>query len=257
MAALNAYPIRHPWLDMSKLKRKDMEDDPVYTSPPNKRRRWDTLEHGFEGLTIDALHPQGGAQLPSSRTQTQSYATSSAVSSSDNPYIQYPSTAPQPTLPSAHHFSEPSSLSYAVQPTSVEEPASPELADIKMKGASWYEPEKDRVVITDLDEFAEESDEEGDSLNNQGIEVASGYLAHINEFRDPFLPSNLGMPAQQPERNMALVLFRPLPSLDFPQITEVQYEDDTQNPAPSASSGMDDAIADDIVMDYEPMDVEP
>ncbi|KZT19896.1 hypothetical protein NEOLEDRAFT_920588 [Neolentinus lepideus HHB14362 ss-1] len=253
-----AYPVRHPWLDMSKLKRKEMEDDVVYTSPPSKRRRWDTLEHGFAGLTINnAL--QGRVQGPSFQTRTQPYASSSSlstVSSSDGSYIQFHPAAPQASTLSLSSFTGPSSSPYPVQPTSIEEPVSPELMDVKMKGTSWYEPEKDRVVITDLDEFAEESEEEGEaSRDNNSIEVASGYLAHL-KLRDPFIRADLGLPTRQPETNMALVLFRPPPSFDTLEITEL-HDNNTNNATSNASSATDDTSTDETLMDYEPMDIEP
>ncbi|EPQ57419.1 hypothetical protein GLOTRDRAFT_137750 [Gloeophyllum trabeum ATCC 11539] len=148
-----------------------------------------------------------------------------------------------------------SSSSNAVQPTSVEEPTSPEVQDVKMKGSSWYEPEKDRVVITDLDEFAEESEEEVEP-SDKGIEVSQSYLDRIKS-RDPFFHSELGLPSREPEKNMALVLFRPPPSFDSPQITEVDDEDADNPASPSNDSPHMDDTYTDSPMDYEPMDVEP
>lgn len=68
-----------------------------------------------------------------------------------------------------------------------------------MKGTSWYEPEKDRIVITDLDDFDDEPDPD------PNLTISSALLDHIKAG-----PIRLPRPAP----SMALVLFKPVLATD-------------------------------------------
>ncbi|KAJ7497165.1 hypothetical protein FB451DRAFT_1386465 [Mycena latifolia] len=78
-------------------------------------------------------------------------------------------------------------------------PATPTVPEITMKASSWYEPEPDRIVVTDLDS---QSDDEADDDVNPLISPAL-----IEQFKTRPLQSNL-LPVQS--HSQALVLFRPL-----------------------------------------------
>ncbi|KAJ7594824.1 hypothetical protein C8J56DRAFT_449531 [Mycena floridula] len=81
----------------------------------------------------------------------------------------------------------------------VDEPArplTPEIRDLKMKTFSWYEPEPDRIVVTNLDS----SDEEDETAP---ISISPAALDHIR--------SRQIISATKPSpQSHALVLYRPL-----------------------------------------------
>ncbi|KAK0195255.1 hypothetical protein F5146DRAFT_1132746 [Armillaria mellea] len=79
-------------------------------------------------------------------------------------------------------------------PDTVEEP----IHDVKMKRSTWYEPEPDRIVVTDLDSSDDDDDEQDPSLSISA--------ALIDRIRSRQLVSSLPTPATH-----ALVLYRPLP----------------------------------------------
>jgi len=71
-----------------------------------------------------------------------------------------------------------------------------------MKSQSWYEPEKDRIVITDLDD----SDDESDSKSASDIiDISTALLDRIKNHR-----THTSAPVPLPSTSTALVLFRPL-----------------------------------------------
>ncbi|KAJ6557174.1 hypothetical protein B0H10DRAFT_1190397 [Mycena sp. CBHHK59/15] len=78
-------------------------------------------------------------------------------------------------------------------------PVSPAIHDITMKTSSWYEPEPDRIVITDLDAL---SDEEEDTDAPDAVNISLPLLQHIKtRALKPQLPAT--------SQTQALVLFRP------------------------------------------------
>jgi hypothetical protein len=114
--------------------------------------------------------------------------------------------------------------SYSVlYPTSIEEPTSPiaqcaplplsadnssddVLNDVKMKSQSWYEPEKDRIVITDLDDSDEEDSCDDPKTPSDGAEItiSNALLDHIRTQQSLSVPlTNISTPST------ALVVFRP------------------------------------------------
>jgi len=96
-------------------------------------------------------------------------------------------------------------------PASIEEPTSPDVSglpmfetepnDIKMRSQSWYEPEKDRIVVTDLDG----SDDESDANSSASIDISTALLDRIKDHR-AYTSASLPLPSA----STALVLFRPL-----------------------------------------------
>jgi len=97
-----------------------------------------------------------------------------------------------------------SSMLPFIQPDSVEEPHSstpPEqVPEIRMKGSSWYEPEPDRIVVTDLD--SSEDEEESEPLHP----VISPALLERIRRRELSVP----VPELSLQNQQALVLYRPL-----------------------------------------------
>ncbi|KAJ7346471.1 hypothetical protein DFH08DRAFT_191670 [Mycena albidolilacea] len=82
-------------------------------------------------------------------------------------------------------------------------PSTPVVPEITMKTSSWYEPEPDRIVITDLQSF---SDEDADTVDNDasGPRISAELLARLTRPLPPSVPI--------PSPSQALVLFRPLVS---------------------------------------------
>jgi hypothetical protein len=106
-----------------------------------------------------------------------------------------------------------------ILPSCVEEPSIP---DVKMRTSSWYEPEPDRtsfriltfdklilqyslgIVVTDLDSFSDDDDDESAELDTSSISISRPLLerlaSHAKKLIDPPPPSS----------SQALVLYRPL-----------------------------------------------
>ncbi|KAF9458436.1 hypothetical protein BDZ94DRAFT_103750 [Collybia nuda] len=184
-------PIRHPWFSQPTTKRKHSivsntvdcphphSSSPSH-SPPTKRRKFSALESGFAYLTLSDSRPNPSFSSPL-------------------PHISEPlcnvnnSSSPMSTESDASHN--------IVIPMSVEVPLAPE---VKMKKSSWYEPEPDRIIVTDLDSSSDEEDVEVDP-DTATIAISRTLLkqlsSHARELTEPFKPQN---------SNNALVLFRPL-----------------------------------------------
>ncbi|KAJ7084278.1 hypothetical protein B0H15DRAFT_848489 [Mycena belliarum] len=86
----------------------------------------------------------------------------------------------------------------AVEEPAPARPATPAAPEITMKTSSWYEPEPDRIVVTDLDS---PSDEE---VDGDAPPLVSPALIDRLKSR----PLQHSLPA--PSHSQALVLFRPL-----------------------------------------------
>ncbi|KDQ57566.1 hypothetical protein JAAARDRAFT_58159 [Jaapia argillacea MUCL 33604] len=178
-----------------------------------KRRRWDSLEGGFAGLTINHI-PYFSSPSPTVESPSDGSVPFSP-SAQSVPSLDVHTTTEFDTLNSPHRTT--------VQPTSVEEPPSPDLGDdIKMKGTSWYEPEKDRmsnpfggIVITDLDEFIEEDETaEADSYPSPPP-LPSAFVDSMTRDLPPL--HSTANPA-----TMALVLFKPPPRFCSPDQDGIQ-----------------------------------
>ncbi|RDX50166.1 hypothetical protein OH76DRAFT_1403053 [Lentinus brumalis] len=210
---------------MPSQKRKGLSDDEdapstfyeprrsLSPAPSPKRRRCDVLENGMSQLTLDGL-----AIPPSANLGSTSYPT---VLFPDTPAV---ASHPPPLWADASHASGPyvtqiptNAAATVVLPGSVEEPTSSEtvseeaeeadVQDVSMKTPSWYEIEKDRIVITDL----EDSDTEEESSpptqtsgNTPAFKISNALLDRLPK------PHALGPLAPEPSPSTALVLYRPL-----------------------------------------------
>ncbi|KAJ6593754.1 hypothetical protein B0H19DRAFT_1246505 [Mycena capillaripes] len=87
-------------------------------------------------------------------------------------------------------------------------PTTPDVPEITMKTSSWYEPEPDRIVITDLGAF---SDEDDASPHAPGPHISPALMERL---KIPLVSPLPTMPQTQ-----ALVLFRPLSSQISPHST--------------------------------------
>lgn len=208
------------------------------TDPRGKRRRTSTLERGFAHLSL----------TPNLRT---------AATPIIAPVIELPSSDSSASLPLdvdmnpvGPEISELPSSDYPVPllASSVAEAESnspsTEPQEIKMKGTSWYEPEKDRIVITDLDEFEEDEDEYKQEIethpdsdewadSNASLTVSSALLAHIKK---------------------ALILFhKPLPLPNV--VTDVEYNANSA-PTPTPVNSPPVTILPKLLDEDDSMDVE-
>jgi len=82
----------------------------------------------------------------------------------------------------------------------VEEP----VPEVDMKASSWYEPEPDRIVITDLDLFTE-SDDECEREHEESVNINPILMDCIR---------NKELATHPKVTSTALVLFKPLPGLE-------------------------------------------
>jgi len=170
----------------------------VTDANPSKRQRFSALEHGFAHLAI--------------QRQT---APSTLAAPPDTPVIELDSTLGTRSVSPMPVDGEPSSITL---PSSVEEPPSPEHSgshltdciDVKMRSQSWYEPEKDRIVITDLDDSSDDDSDSNTVSEAQGIHISTTLLEHMKN-----QPKFTSVLPPRDRSDGALVLFRPiLPSQD-------------------------------------------
>ncbi|OJT13408.1 hypothetical protein TRAPUB_10043 [Trametes pubescens] len=248
---------------MPSLKRKDAssdEEDAFTTSPVRgasyepprrslspapspKRRRCDVLESGMSQLTLD------GRPIPPSPAHPGQFPPQYSVpAAAGAPTILFPitpSTSTQsvsslwadglqvsPVLPAI----TPALQTSVVLPGSVEEPTSPEalaptamdpdVQDVSMKVPSWYEIEKDRIVITDLED-SDAEDGDGDASKDSSSSGAPQFtISSALLDRLPKPSSGLGPLAPDPNPTNALVLYRPLP---LPASSSHEDQDDARD----------------------------
>ncbi|KAH9831213.1 uncharacterized protein C8Q71DRAFT_783252 [Rhodofomes roseus] len=251
-------PSAHPWFREPSLKRKTLEDDDISVvefpqtrpvAPRPKRRRCDNIEHGLAQMTLN--HPV--VSSPPAEPQfvplvEPPYALQYAYSESTAhaPSVQEVPSSPRPLFSMGFP-------SRVVLPGSVEEPASPEqtrdIPDVRMKIPSWYEPEKDRIVITDLEDSDTDDQEETQGPNaDAGYTVSSALLDRL-----PIHAPSLPLPnLSDSDSRKALVLFRPLvvPSAVETE-PEESSEDDVEPDVPTMD--LDTPMDVDDAMDVEPL----
>ncbi|KAI9437701.1 hypothetical protein H4582DRAFT_2058023 [Lactarius indigo] len=133
-----------------------IEEEDIVT----KRQRFTVLEHGIERLSLTPpSHPAQGATMPA--PGVPELAT------------RLPAPVPVPTVPdfgvpsswlpaAAPGFQSPITLDPPPPFATTTIPAAPAsfagAEDVKMRSSSWYEPEKDRIVVTDLDASSDDED---------------------------------------------------------------------------------------------------
>ncbi|KAJ3915960.1 hypothetical protein F5877DRAFT_47575 [Lentinula edodes] len=245
MASIAATPyFSHPWFNKPSMKRRRStspgEDDALdkTLSPISaKRRRVTMLEKGFSNLSLH--HPPPVASTSSANPD--SVTTFFDMNHSGAPPSSSPLLLPDTLTAMEVEYS---SISPSIQPDSVEEPTSPSLAvpEIRMKGSSWYEPEPDRIVVTDLDSSDDEYENDSDPVRP----LVSPTL--LERIRQRELSNVLPLPSSLDQH--ALVLYRPLtrPSNNLePEDTELVSNQDAVPNAVSLSS---------TAQDVEMMDVE-
>ncbi|KAH6914136.1 hypothetical protein BKA70DRAFT_1420903 [Coprinopsis sp. MPI-PUGE-AT-0042] len=172
----------------------DDDDDEPRDGPPSKRRRCNALENGLAHLTLNS---------PQREHSTASGIWGQATPPSVEEVLASSSACPVNPFPPAQFQLPPdAALPDIVLPDSVEEPSVPE---VDMRASTWYEPEPNRIIITDLDGFVE-SDEEGDPPSKD-FQVHPGFLEQI---RSKKLNNHVSPTAKS---SQALILFRPPPSL--------------------------------------------
>ncbi|KAK7692675.1 hypothetical protein QCA50_004308 [Cerrena zonata] len=267
----------HPWYRLPTLKRKtslEYDSDLVLQGlksplshsssstverdmaslPKPKRRRCDNLEHGFSQLS---LTPSVALQTPSvppvassSTPYSQPHASGSFSDASYNTNF----------VPTNVNFtSHEAEMHYPVQIPSADIPPAP----VDNVGYSWYEPEKDRIVITDLgpsppstppppsETRRTEDDTDEPPLH---ISLPSFLLKRLNNRQSDSLPP-LHNSGSDPSK--ALVLFRPLsiPTVEEPPSppTHKSHRKRRESYGPSIGVADDDAIeAEDVPIIEEP-----
>jgi len=230
--------IRHPWFNMPSAKRKhpssesssdnDEGSSAFYAladANPTKRQRCSVLENGLAHLaihhnTIHSTEPTSSPTLPDP-----------AVVELES-ILGARSASPMPV------DGEPSQI---ILPGSVEEPVTPEFSgsppvgedyeDVKMRSRSWYEPEKDRIVITDLDDSSDDDTESNSTSEAHAITISNALLERIKN-----QPSFASVLPAKDKVSSALVLFRPI--MAAPDLTDITFTVPSQN--------------DDDAMDVEP-----
>ncbi|KAF7967702.1 hypothetical protein HWV62_21628 [Athelia sp. TMB] len=196
---------------------------------PSKRQRCSVLENGFAHLAIHHKPDQ---------STTSTYAQAPSVPT----VIELDSTLGARPFSPMPVDGEPSAVT---TPSSVEEPVTPDYSgsilpageepmDVKMRSQSWYEPEKDRIVITDLDDSDDETDSNSVSEANEII-ISNALLEHIK--KQPTFTSVL--PAED-NASGALVLFRPLLSAsDLATAEPAEPETTVSSPPQNDEDAMD------------------
>ncbi|KZT63192.1 hypothetical protein DAEQUDRAFT_719682 [Daedalea quercina L-15889] len=207
----------HPWFREPSLKRKTLEDDDISVvefpeprpiAPRPKRRRCDNIEQGLAQMTLN--------RSSISPPPTESWLSPIVEPPLAARVLQTAYTEPTAHAPSVRETAPPSQgfvplgmPSPVVLPDSVEEPHSPEEArdipDVRMKIPSWYEPEKDRIVITDLEDSDTEDQGETNPSNDDAQYIVSSALLDRLPLHAPLLPN-----CSDIDCTKALVLFRPL-----------------------------------------------
>jgi len=235
--------IRHPWFDTTIMKRKHAEtvsadeelDTHVPTGarvtvkapPPKRRRTYSNLESGFAHMSQGEWSATASGALPSASSAS------------------YPSV--QELLPPNSLDMDADMRSSPIEPGpiqrltyTVEEPTIPEVT---MKTSSWYEPEPDRIVITDMDSFTQsDEEEEGEEADLRINPVLLGQI--LTNGIDACSSSGSRPPLRS--TSQALVLFKPLPfsEREIERVKEVQAKqkreaEDKQVERDSDSDAMD------------------
>jgi len=94
-----------------------------------------------------------------------------------------------------------------------------------MKTRSWFEPEKDRIVVLDLEGSESEGEGEGEGevslgkiqSSNEEYKISKAYFSRLR--RRPTTP-----PALDPQAG-ALVLYKPIPFLPISTVTVADVSD--------------------------------
>ncbi|KAH9485312.1 hypothetical protein JR316_0002220 [Psilocybe cubensis] len=243
--------IRHPWFDTTIMKRKHPEtvspddDLPLGSGPgvsaakphPPKRRRCSNLEQGFAHMTLGPSPSIVAEQV--SPVETLPTVREIQMASADADMTPLAST-------STSHYSTDR------PPYTIEEPSS--APEVKMKNSSWYELGPDRIIITDMDSFAQEDEEE-----NETISVNTALLDRIRSNTLEASSSSSKSPATGPSQ--ALILFKPLVAPedkeDMKKMQEEEEERRRKQAEAKAAAEMEMLKREGETIDEDAMDVEP
>ncbi|EIW82987.1 hypothetical protein CONPUDRAFT_164004 [Coniophora puteana RWD-64-598 SS2] len=202
------HSIRHPWFQQASRKRP--LNDAGADSRDSKRQCTD-LERGFAHLYI-GNHTNPVHLLPNPSPAVEIIPDSSE-----------PSTMDLDDMPAV-------ATEGAILPSEVEEPTSPltgisadPLSTQSRVQRSWSEPEKDRIIVTSLDD----SDEDEDENDAGGFKISSAVLELL---RNP--PATTLIPLQRVDKedtSRALILFKPVSAI-VPSPDELVDEDSSSQP---------------------------
>ncbi|KAI0300981.1 hypothetical protein B0F90DRAFT_1817280 [Multifurca ochricompacta] len=179
----------------------------------SKRQRCTTLEHSIEGLSLTppmqmAPHaPEFATRLPTPVSTVLTYAPD--FSSSQWLKASPPTPGFILSPPPLNSVLTPMTVMPASMGTSMSAPLSvtDTIMDVKMRSSSWFEPEKDRIVVTDLDAS---SDDEADTVDD-APKLPRPVLQALFCGPERWGPLLAGIP---------LVPSQPSPSLDSPSPLE-------------------------------------
>lgn len=196
----------------------------------NKRARIQRrthIEHGMNGLTLQN-------QVSPVSSSGASFAASSVTGGSQSQYganaIDHPHYVSEPELLEIDEAFRPREVEFDsnIGTPQVEEVPSPtalknDIDDVKMKGTSWFEPEKDRIIITDIDDYDSEEEPKAptpppelaqywdeEEQRYKPFEISPAYLRHIGSIPKPVAFQ------RNPKDSLALIAYRPPPVI-FPQ----------------------------------------
>ncbi|KAJ8507909.1 hypothetical protein ONZ45_g9755 [Pleurotus djamor] len=225
-----------------------------------KRRRFSALEKGFSHLSLEQQHNVGQFPVASPVFLSPNDERNNNVGSSQLPNISEmsPSTYYASTTGNGNggeQGMDDDGMQYenldVVRPAQVEEPfepvdhpPTPPIHEINMKSSTWYEPEPDRIVVTDLDDSEDEAD-----VEDNPISLPASVLKHIAARHMGMGLDRSVLPSEN--TNRALVLFRPLP-------IPGKAEDDDENDAVvgEVGRGREEEASRGVVEEDDAMDVD-
>jgi len=273
-----------------------------------KRRRYDTIERK---MALLQLHHQNAGQIEgmiectppinnvhpfvSAPPLYQTFSASS-TSSTDSASLGYPYVSHSPLLTSGavlfdqYAVEEPPSPQFG-KPIPLPPHVAPLIQEVRMKGPepAWYEREKDRIVITDLDEVVAELEAEEEAAKKKTVLNEDEYKSEAEPHPDfaEFADSNADFSIsnalldhlfraspQQPKANQgALILYRPPPITSLPPGygREIERLDDVVSDRTGGGEGalgyggygdeydmsVGNGVNNTVVQDDDAMDVEP
>ncbi|PSS37885.1 hypothetical protein PHLCEN_2v353 [Hermanssonia centrifuga] len=258
MSTLSYPTYMHPWFRVPSQKRRASEADSsssasdasdVETCPrAPKRRKCDVLENGIAHLS---LNTQLNSPIVSSPSVSAYPGTPSYDWSPSDTRSTVGAAAQVSWNSSSAAYNGPQAVGPVLRPGSVEEPPAPEVPDIPevtMRGQSWYEPEKDRIVVTDLDD----SDAEDSPDDPFGLSVNSALMDRIKSGSAPLAPLPI------PDSSKALVLFRPLAVPDSSRMALDNKARREKDQTDIVEDIVEDIFVDPpLVDDDDAMDIEP
>jgi len=223
-----------------------LEDDSETDHRSKRARRALNIEQGMGGMSLAGqTRPFAGGSAAPDVSHRQHLPPKPSLAYLNAHYVSEPEhlEIDEAFMPREEHLDAGEDLDEVVTPN-VEEATSPivhgaegtaqhvyDERDAVMRTASWYEPEKDRIVITDLSDSETEQEDgdkaqtlslsSGNEKSRQPFTVSSAYLQRFGGLRKPDFPTR-----KEPENSMALVAYRPVAYLPI----RVQRPDDVEEP---------------------------